>query len=149
MVAFELHEAQLFNMLSSFFGRERVVPNMSVLSVCGGELPESARALKLPVKQEPKQDLQSWARLNKCLFTIVDAEDTPKMVVEFFSGFENAIDPVEESHQRFLPTLLGAAGVRYVTISSDEFSEILNPNGSLDFLSLLESKVGIEPSETP
>ncbi len=140
MVTFELHEAQLFNMLSSFFGRDRVVPHMSVLSVCGGELPEAAQALK--------NDLQTWARSNKCLFTIVDADDTPKMVVEFFSGFAQAVDPVEESHQRYLPVLLRAAGVRYVTISNNEFSEVLNPNGNMDFLTLLGAKVGLEPSDT-
>lgn len=138
MVTFELHEAQLFNMLSSFFGRDRVVPHMSVLSVCGGEIPEIGKSLT--------KDVHSWARLNKCLFTIVDANDTPKMVVEFFSGFEDSVDPIEESHQRFLPVLLGAAGVRYVTFSAHEFSEVLNPNGTLDFFSLLEAKVGVDPS---
>lgn len=134
MVFLELREAQLFNMLSSFFGRDRVVPHMSVLSICGGEIP----AHNLPLNG----DVRSWAKSNKCLFTIVDAEDTPKMVVEFFSGFENSIDPTEEAHQRYLPVLLHAAGVRYVTISSHEFSEVLDSRGNMDFFALLESKVG-------
>jgi hypothetical protein len=133
MVFIELHEAQLFKMLSSFFGRERVVPHMSVLSICGGELPEDY--------EESSEALRSWAKATKCLFTIVDDDDTPKMVVEFFSGFEHAVDPVEEEHQRYLSRLLPAAGIRYVTISDLEFSELLDPKSSLDFFSLLEAKV--------
>lgn len=133
MVFIELHEAQLFNMLASFFGRERVIPQMSVLSVCGGSLPESAQKLS--------SGITSWARSNKCLFTIIDDEDTPKLVVEFFSGFEHSIDPVEEEHQRLLTTILPAAGIRYITISHGEFSELLDPRGNLDFFSLLEAKV--------
>lgn len=133
MVFIELHEAQLFNLLASFFGRERVVPHMSVWSVCGGALPEGLR--------RPSEDLAVWAKSNKCLFTIIDGDDNPKMVVEFFSGFEKAIDATEEAHQRILPPLLAAAGIRYITISDEEFSELLDPRGSLDLFSLLEEKV--------
>lgn len=134
MTFVELHEAQLFNLLASFFGRERVIPNMSVMSVCGGSLPEG---LKNPA------ELTSWAKSNKCLFTIVDGDDTPKLVVEFFSGFEKSIVPKEEEHQRYLTQLLPAAGVRYITISDEEFSELLDPRGSLDLFALLEEKVAV------
>lgn len=133
MVFVELHEAQLFKLLSSFFGRDRVVPRMSVLAVCGGELPST--------NGMPKPELTTWAKASKCLFTIVDDDDTPKMVVEFFSGFTDTVDPVEEEHQRLLTSILPAAGVRYITISNAEFSELLDPRGNLDFFSLLEAKV--------
>ena len=134
MVFVELQEAQLFNLLASFFGRDRVIPNMSVLSVCGGALPDGVL--------EPEKRA-AWAKANKCLFTIVDVEDTPKLVVEFFSGFDKAVVATEAEHQRYLPQLLAAAGVRYITISEQEFSELLDPRSALDLFSLLEDKVSV------
>lgn len=133
MIALTIPEAQLFRLLVDFFGRERVVPQMSVVAACGGAIP--------PDISQRDSTLESWAKKNKCLFTIVDTEDTPCMVVEFFSGFEQAIDATEEEHQRLLSPLLKAAGVRYVTISPSEFSEMLDPGSSLDFFTLLKAKV--------
>lgn len=133
MIDLSHNEAMLFRILSEFFGREHVVLQMRVIAVCGGELPSGVVIQGV--------DLLEWAKANKCLFTIVDANDEPKMVIEFFAGFEEAVDPVEVEHQRFLQPLLKAAGVSYVTISEDEFSEIVDPGGTLDFYSLLKAKV--------
>ncbi len=126
-----LSEAQLFRMLSSFFGPERVVAKLSVLTICGGALPAGSHS-------EPLQD---WARQNHCLFTIVDFADEPKLVVEFFSGFEESVDLVEEEHQRFLPELLARSGVQYITLSDSEFEEILSPSSGYDLTTLLQEKV--------
>ncbi len=136
MIALSLAEAQLFRILSDIFGQDRVVPHMSVVAACGGELPQTV------VRQIPQIEL--WARKNKCLFTIVDQHDAPKLVVEFFSGFEEAVDPTEEEHHRMLTPLLPAAGVHYVTISQSEFSEIIDPNGGLDIFTLFRAKMGLE-----
>jgi hypothetical protein len=133
MIFIDVQEAQLYRLLSGFFGRERVIPHMSVLAVCGGELPNQV--------EDAAGKLRLWAQGTKCLFTIVDHQDSPKMVIEFFSGFERAIDPNEEERQRFLPTLLPAAGVRYVTLSWDELEELIDPRSSLDLLSFLEDKI--------
>lgn len=133
MVFVDVQEAQLYRLLAGFFGRDRVVPHMSVLAVCGGDLPAEV--------SDASGRLKTWARGTKCLFTIVDADDTPKMVVEFFSGFEEAIDPSEEERQRFLPNLLPAAGVRYVTMSWSELEELIDPSSSMDLYAFLEDKV--------
>lgn len=133
MTFVEVHEAQLFRLLSGFFGRERVIPNMSVFCVCGGTPPAELKGMR--------GDIEPWMRRNKCLFTIVDADDKPKLVVEFFSGRGDIIDAVEVEHQAILPQLLGAAGIRYVTLSTAELAETLDPHSSIDFFSLLESKV--------
>ena len=133
MVALTLPEAQLFRLLVDFFGREHVVPQMSVLAVCGGSLPETSLGSNGAVSE--------WAKRSKCLFTIVDEHDAPCMVIEFFSGFENSIDVREEEHQRLLTPLLKASGIRYVTISPAEFSEMLDPHSSLDLFNFLKSKV--------
>lgn len=138
MLDFTLAEAQLFRLLAGFFGKERVVPRMSVLAACGGELPAELPQLGI--------DSGQWARSNTCLFTIVDEDDNPKLVVEFFSGFADSVDVTEVEHQRYLMPILEAAGVLYITFSDDEFAEITDPRSSLDFFSLLQAKVGDELS---
>lgn len=133
MNSMELHEAQLFRILTGFFGRDQVLFGMSALSVCGGSVPQGFEIAGV--------DLFAWAQANRCLFTIVDRDDNPKMVIEFFSGFGQTIDPVEVEHQRYMGPLLQASGVRYVTMSEEEFSDILDPDSSLDIFSFLKAKV--------
>lgn len=136
MLDFSLLEAQLFRLLVGFFGRDHVVPRMRVIAVCGGELNKEFAA---PVR--------AWAESNSCLFTVVDRDDTPKLVVEFFEGFDEFVDAREEEHQRLLPRLLESAGIRYVTFSEAELSEVMDPEGGVDFYHLLRSKFeGLDPS---
>lgn len=126
MISLDHSEAILFRMLSSFFGEDNVIPNMSVLSVCHGHEFNSSAA--------------EWARRTKCLFTVVDRHDEPKLVVEFFSGFDQPFRPEDEEHQRILKPLLQKAGIAYITISNKEFKEISDPEGSLDFFHWLKGK---------
>ena len=135
MIALSLQEAQLFRLLTSFFGGERVVPHMRVIAVCGGTLPAG---------HGPEFDL--WARANHCLFTIVNADEDPCLVVEFFSGYKNRVDVTEEQHQRFLRPLLAACSIRYVTISEGEFADLTDPRAEADFVTFMEKKV--EESES-
>ena len=141
MIDLSLSEAKLFRILGAFFGKERVVPRMSVMAVCGGELPPAVNALGI--------DAVKWARSNNCLFTIIDHDDNPRMVMEFFSGYQSGIDVTELEHQRYLGPILKAVGIPYVTITNNEFEEILDPQGNLDFVSLLKDKVGYEGSDPP
>ena len=137
MTMLSMPEAQLFRLLASFFGEERVIPKMSVMAVCGGSLPEIGSADT--VEQSPS--LNRWARENKCLFTVVDHEDEPRLVVEFFAGFQSSVDVVEEAHQRVLPELLKTVGIHYVTISPEEFRDVLDPDSELDICALLNGKM--------
>ncbi|NMC62487.1 MAG: hypothetical protein GYA55_04895 [SAR324 cluster bacterium] len=137
MINLDLLEAQLLRMLSGFFGRENVIPMMSVLSVCGGELPKDYIIEGV--------DLHSWASRNKCLFTIVDKQDCPKAVFEFYSGINGqAIETDHVEHQQYLKPLLRSLGIHYITISKDEFSEMLDPRGELDFVSFLKNEMQID-----
>ena len=136
MINLSLNEAQLFRMLVGFFGRDHVVPQMSVTAVCGGKLPEDV--------SHNGNDLGDWARRNNCLFTIVDKDDAPRLVIEFASGFSDAIDAVEAEHQSYLRPILDAAGIHYVTISDAEFAEMTDPAGQLDLVSFLKAKFGYE-----
>ena len=132
MFSFTLEEAQLYRMLGELFGKDQVIAGMSVLAVCGGTLPEQIQA------EQPS--IRSWAKENKCLFTIVDHEDLPKAVVEFVHSLESTVELAQVEHQRFLRPILSAAGIVYLTISIEEFGQVLDPEGNIDFPTLLRAK---------
>jgi hypothetical protein len=127
-----LEEAQLFRVLGGFFGRDRVVWNMSVRTVCGGVLPA-----------EMADTVAGWVHVAGCLFTIVDHDDTPKMVVEFAPNLSNCIDLQLLERQQQLPRLLGLCGIHYVSMTDAEFQEIIDPQSSLDLASLLRDRLGL------
>jgi len=137
MQELSLIEVQLYHLLTAFFGRENVVPNMRVIAICGGELPSQVR----DASSVTGVKMLDWAKANRGLFTIVDGQDLPRMVVEFFSSTAQALEVRELEHQQFLRPILQAAGVRYVTISEGELAEMLDPRGSLDLYSFLEAQV--------
>ena len=136
MSEMSLVEAQLFRLLVGFFGRERVVYSMSARAVCGGVFYHTSSTVD--------KDFQSWADSARCLFTVVDEDDAPKMVVEFAPDFSHFIEVDQLERQGRMPQLLKDHGVQYLTITGEEMKEILNPNGSLDLVSLLKDRFGIE-----
>ena len=141
MVNLSLREAQLFRMLTRFFGQDQVIIRMSALAVCGGELPDPLPpAILSQIPRGKSLNMASWAKKTTCLFTIVDQNDQPCMVVEFFSGFDGSIDASEEEHQRLLAPLLSNRHIPYVTISDREFGDLIDPMGNLDFCTFLEAK---------
>ena len=133
-----LDEAQLFRLLVGFFGKDRVLFSMSVRSVCGGDL--SA----LPEKLD--DETRAWAERSRCLFTVVDDDDAPKMVVEFEPDFSSYIEVEQLERKSRLPSLLKANGVQYLTITGKEMGEILDPNGGMGLIDLLKDRFGIEDS---
>jgi hypothetical protein len=139
MISMSLQEAQLFRMLEGLFGRDRVVWNMSTRSVCGGEYPTCG--------DEPAAAVARWAEAAGCMFTVVDADDSPKMVVELALDLSQPIDVALLERQQHLPKLLEQQGVQYVLIKQDEFAEILDPQGSLDLVSVLKDRFGIEQDD--
>ena len=136
-----LNEAQLFRLLVGFFGKERVLFSMSVRAVCGGDLSSLSHMLD--------EETRAWAERNRCLFTVVDAEDDPRMVVEFEPDFSNFIEVDQLERKSRLPGLLKASGVQYLTITGEEMGEILDPNGTLDLVDVLKDRFGIEDTTDP
>ena len=136
-----LNEAQLFRLLVGFFGKDRVLFSMSVRAVCGGDLSSLSYTLD--------EETRAWAERNRCLFTVVDAEDDPRMVVEFEPDFSNFIEVDQLERKSRLPALLKASGVQYLTITGEEMGEILNPNGTIDLVDVLKDRFGIEDTTDP
>lgn len=136
MAEMSLHEAQLFRLLVGFFGKDRVLFSMSVRAVCGGDLSSLPHALD--------SETREWAENARCLFTVVDHDDDPKMVVEFEPDFSSYIEVDQLERKSRLPALLKANGVQYLTITGQEMGEILNPNGGIDLVDVLKDRFGIE-----
>lgn len=138
MLDLSLEEAQLMRLLSSFFGRERVIHRVSVLSVCGGKLSADLEYARLGVSAA---ELEAWARRNSCLFTIVDDDAKPCLVVEFKRERRDFIDVEEVEHSRFLGPILASQRIHYVTMSPAEFCEMMDPDAGLDMFSFLRDKI--------
>ncbi len=138
MIEMTLPESQLFRMLVSLFGKDSIVWNMSVRTVCGGEYPA--------VDGQDPADVSRWAESANCLFTLVDGTDIPKMVIEFAPDFTSVIEVDRLDRHNRLPAMLGVCGIQYITVSRAELDEMLDPSSSLDFVSFLKDKFGVDES---
>jgi hypothetical protein len=131
MIEMSLGEAQLFRMLRSFFGEERVLWNISVRTVCAGSAGDE------------EGEFEDNVHLGSCLFTIVDDADIPKMVIELAPDFTSVVDTYLLERQEVLPKLLSSHGIKYVVFSKEEFRDILDPEGTLALVDVLKDRFGI------
>ena len=138
MLNLSLEEAQLMRLLTGFFGRERVIHRVSVLSVCGGRLSPDLEYSRLGMDAA---ELEHWARVNSCLFTIIDDDARPCLVIEFGAPGGGVIDVEQLEHGRYLAPILACERIHYVTVSPQEFAEIMDPDASLDMFSFLRDKI--------
>jgi hypothetical protein len=132
--AIDLREAQLYRILMRVFGRERIVPQARISFVCSGNLPELC--------PETNPGYRDWAEGFRCLFTLVNNEDEPRLVVEFRSDFTETVDIREVERDRYLPEVLQRQGIHYMTVSEAEFGELLSAESEMCFLHLMECKFG-------
>lgn len=140
----DVKEAQLFRLLVSFFGEDRVVPFMSVKAVCGGGVPQSLPVdVSAGIQRDTQCSVEAWARASRCLFTVVNEQDCPCLVVEFFESFERIVEVKELMRRRYLPPVLAAAAVHYVTISLDELADIMDPESSFTLTDFLEARLDL------
>ncbi len=127
VINLELHEAQLFRLLTGTFGKERVIYNMSLNTMC----------------EQPRVTFtrESWWREYKCLFAITDNQYDPKLIVDFAPGFNGVIDAEQAYRRDAAKTALNAHGLHYIGITKDEFERILDPDSNFGLIELLELKV--------
>lgn len=142
MIGLDNNEAILFRLLSSFFGRERVIPQMSVLAACSGELPTDKFRDQFAHKFEGKdrKAISLWAKQSKCLFTVVNELDAPKLVVELGVDAKTSIDVAELEKQDQARPILKAAGVAYIVLSKSDLTFITDPQAPANWFHLLQSK---------
>lgn len=95
-----IDEAILFRILVSVFGKDRVIPGMSLKALVGVEYNFS------------------------CLFTVVNDNDLPRMVVEFYFSDSDTIDLKEMERKKIVEKILIEHDIRYITISEADFLDI-------------------------
>jgi hypothetical protein len=128
VINLELHEAQLFRILASLFGKERVVYNMSLNTVCEEDKGELGRR-------------ETWWIQYKCLFAVTDIHYNPRLVIDFAPGFNGVIDAEQAYRRDSAKSALNTHGVHYIGITREEFNRILDPESHFGLLQLLELKV--------
>lgn len=149
MINMSLQEAQLMRILSAYFGSDRVIPQMSVMAVCGGQIPEFIHTKNSLIKNSfntqnhlcSDLEIEQWARANKCLFTILDHNDNPIVVFDFSSDFSKDVDLKHLENEKYLKPLLNALGIKFISFTQAEFNSALSSEEDFDFVGLVESKV--------
>lgn len=129
MIALSLEEAVLLRILESIFGHGQVIPNMSLCAICGGD---EAKRNSEPYKMQ-------------CLFTVVDPDDMPKLVVEFTETNQNTIDLSSYNRIEIIEPILAEHQIRYMVISREDYSDLTHPAADREFLiNFFSEKCGVE-----
>ncbi|MCB0336928.1 MAG: hypothetical protein KDD62_11510 [Bdellovibrionales bacterium] len=137
MLNFDAHQAQLLRLLSEFFGDTNVIPQMSLAAVfadCNEAAQEKLAAIALARTPD-------WSRTEKCLFTIVDTDGTPKLIVELFADDGNTVDLLLLDKQEQLEVLCREAQIHLAIFGYHELAQILDPSSGMSLLSCLSGKV--------
>ena len=131
-ILLELHEAQLLKLLQSFFGKDRVMPHLSVRMICAEFTSDIESVCPASVAAE------------RCLFTIIDEQSVPHLVLEFMPDRKLAIEVESLTRVEQIRSCLSAVGVRYLHFELEEFQELLDPDSGLSLVRLLQAKIDTE-----
>lgn len=134
MIALDINQTQLFRLLQDIFGASRVIPLIRLKALCGGGLPEVS---------DCRLDKEDEHENIKCLFTVVDKDDEPKMVVDFDAKDLVEIDVYEFNKQEVVKKYLREVGIKYLLIENSEFEDILDATKDITLAACLNSKIGI------
>lgn len=133
----ETAQAQLLRLLGDFFGSDQVIPFMSISSV----FTDLVADLYNYAEEFDGSCNQEWLKREKCLFTIIDAEGDPKLVIELSAGDIDPIDLVNLKKQDILEELCSEAKICFALISHHELAQILDPSSRVSLISCLSSKL--------
>lgn len=131
MQAMDVFEAQLFRLLQGIFGEDNVLPYMRLKAITGGKLPD----LSLDKFKEGSHDNL------KCLFTVVDYNDEPKMVIDIDADEIDSIDILKFEKQEIVSAYLKELKIKYLLISLIELEQILDVTSELTLANCLHSKI--------
>ena len=126
-------EVLLFQQLRELFGQDRVLPRLRVSMICGHQYPAQVR--------DSVPNIEIWSRENSCLFTVIDGNSDPKVVIDRFDGFEESIDFDQVEHQKYLPALFSELGIHYITISSEELQLVCRSGNREGLCETLQKKL--------
>lgn len=151
MVELDLDEARLLRLLTGVFGVDRVLVNLSLLTLSGGKLPEGLEGL---LGQSAMTDEQAGRCL--VLFTIIDPEHEPQLAIDFVSDtvqrlgagcplrHNEAVDPVELEHYQRVRPLLRHLTIPYAPVTREGYLDFVKYDDSFDVQLFLKHCVAWE-----
>lgn len=137
MIALDINQTKLFRLLQDIFGESRVIPQIRLKALCGGVLPLVSEFRLDKVDSNQHENL-------KCLFTVVDKDDEPRMVIDFDAKDSVEIDVYEFNKQEIVKKYLSEVGVQYLLIGFREFEDILDNSKDDTLATCLNSKIGVK-----
>jgi hypothetical protein len=133
MVHLEVHQAQLLRMLAALFGEDQLLVNLSLRMVI-----DSCEDMQQAVREGVCSAAGSPVLDTKCLFTIVNGNDRPQLVVDF-SGFgESYIDAAALKQNEAIERVLAEAGIKCLFIHPKDFQAILDKDAETTLVSVLQ-----------
>jgi len=132
MIDLTQKEVHLYKILVTLFGKENVIPRVTVKTVCEN-LPDTASFF--PKELEGVQ----------VLFTVVNDDDAPKLVVEFAPEISEVVDVYALEREKKIVHLLNACQIRYISINDLDYQDLIKFNKHRDFLvQFFQEKCGID-----
>jgi hypothetical protein len=132
-VELEHKQAILLRLFTSFFGKEKIMFNISLWMLL-----EDFKELGIENKEEYKN--------YKCEIVILSKEDMPRMVVEFDPLYEKQefIDLKNIKKDEVLKEVLQKAGIPYITVQKEEFEYLTHPHDRVSIVDYLNYKLGLD-----
>ena len=125
-------QAILLRLLTDVFGKDNIVFDISLW-------------LLLQDFENIASDNKDFKKL-KCLFTILDKNSTPKMVVNFDPLYdkEKYIDMKELEKHQILENNLKEVNITYLVINKDDFEGLTHPKHPVNIVDLFNFKLGLD-----
>lgn len=131
MIDLTQREVLLFKILISLFGKENVIPKMSLKAVCENSV-ETASLMNL-------EDAQL-----QLLFTVVNNDDVPKLVVEFAAETSKYVDLYSLEREKKVRQFLSSHSIRSIHISEGEYDDLIRSASDRDFVvKFFQDKCGL------
>lgn len=129
MVMLSQEELQLYRMLQGFFGEDHVIPQMRFAAVC--------KSAEIQILENDKDVSGSY----RCLFTIVNSEDRPRLVFELTHYDASIIDLQSFQDRSHAREILERSGIQHLDISKQELEEIRAVGSGYTFADYLRDKL--------
>jgi len=129
-------EVILFKHLQGFFGFDNVIPHMRCLAIF-----ESA---KVSLPEVLDSNKEAMMERHRCLFTVVDNDDKPKVIFELSESDAVTIDLLHMNDKSIAEDLFQKVGIKHIAVSRQEIKEIGLPGSGYSMVDYLRDKLELE-----
>lgn len=131
-VELENKQAILLRLLTQVFGKDNIIFNISLWLLLQDFDIELANNVQY--------------KNYKCLFTILDKNNTPKLVVNFDPLYEKEkyIDVHEFEKHTILEKVLKEVSVMYLVVNKEDFDGLTHPKHPVSVIDFINYKLGLD-----